>query len=205
MVFPVHLEPRLARRAAGVAAVTAAAGVITVASRSGWIGLSHLAATPNAIAQGKVWLLLTSGVVADRPWLPSLLGFAIVAFAALSVARVRVVVLAALAGQVLATLAVYGFFGLARTVDHGAFVALENTPDIGLSAIIAALDRRRRTGPLVPPPFTPRTRLDRARVHRLRADRLRLPAEPDSARLRAPRRLRARRRDRLLVAAPGAA
>jgi hypothetical protein len=133
----VHLEPRLGRRATGVAAVTAAAGVITLASRSGWIGLSHLAASPNAIAKGKVWLLLTSGMVADRPWLPSLLGFAIVAFAALSVARVRVVVLAALAGQVLATLAVYGFFGLARTVDHGAFITLENTPDIGLSAIIA--------------------------------------------------------------------
>jgi uncharacterized membrane protein YeaQ/YmgE (transglycosylase-associated protein family) len=83
-------------------------------------------------------LLLTSGVVADRPWLASLLGFAIVGFAALSVARVRVVVLAALAGQVLATLAVYGFLGLARTIDHGAFAALENTPDIGLSAIIAA-------------------------------------------------------------------
>jgi hypothetical protein len=134
----VHLEPRLARRAIGVVALTAAAGVITVASRSNWIGPSHLAASPNAIAKGKIWLLLTSGMVADRPWLPSLLGFAIVAFVALSVARVRVVVLAALAGQVLATLAVYGFFGLARTIDHGAFNAVENTPDIGLSAIIAA-------------------------------------------------------------------
>jgi hypothetical protein len=133
----VHLEPRLGRRTGVVAALTAVAGLTTVASRSGWIGSSHLAASPHTIARGKVWLLLTSGVVADRPWLPSLLGFAIVAFAVLSVADVRVVVLAALAGQVLATLAVYGCFALVRAVHPGAFDALENAPDIGLSAIIA--------------------------------------------------------------------
>ena len=80
----------------------------------------------------------TSGVVADRPWLASLIGFAIAAFAALSVASVPVVVLAALAGQVLATLAVYGFLGLTREVHPGAFDTLLNTPDIGLSAVIAA-------------------------------------------------------------------
>lgn len=137
-VLRVHPGHRLGRRAVGVAALTAAAGIVTVASRSGWIGLSHLAASPNAIAKGKLWLLLTSGGVADRPWLASLVGFAVVAFATLSVARVRVVVLAALAGQVVATLAVSGFLGLARALDHDAFNALVNTPDIGLSAIIAA-------------------------------------------------------------------
>jgi hypothetical protein len=134
----VHLEGRLFRRAVAVAALTSGAGVVTIANRSHWIGLANLAASPRAIAQGKLWLLLTSGMVADRPWLPSLLGFAIVGFAALSVASVRVVVLAALAGQVVATLLVYGFLGLARVVDGGAFAGLVNTPDIGLSAIIAA-------------------------------------------------------------------
>jgi lambda repressor-like predicted transcriptional regulator len=133
----VQLEPRVVRRAVAVSALTTMAGVATLASRMGWIGRSHLAATPRAIAQGKVWLLLTSGIVADRPWLASLLGFAIVAFAALSVARVQVVVVAAFAGQVLATLAVYGFIGLARALHAGVFHAVMNTPDIGLSAIIA--------------------------------------------------------------------
>src|SRR5262249_58683811 len=80
----------------------------------------------------------TSGVVADRPWLPSLLGFAIVGFAALSLARARVVFVAALAGHVLATLVVYGFLGVVDAVDHGAFANLDSQPDIGLSAIIAA-------------------------------------------------------------------
>jgi lambda repressor-like predicted transcriptional regulator len=134
----VYLEPRVARRAVAVSALTTTAGVATLASRSAWLGRSQLAASPRAIAQGRVWLLLTSGVVADRPWLASLLGLAIVAFVALSVARTQLVVLAALAGQVLATLAVYGCVGLSRVLHPGVFHALMNTPDIGLSAIIAA-------------------------------------------------------------------
>jgi hypothetical protein len=133
---PRQAQPAL--RTAWIGAATALAGVVTIATRSGLIGLSQLAASPRAVADGKLWLLLTSGVVADRPWLPSLLGFAIVGYAALSVAPVRVVVLAALAGQVLATLAVYGFLGLADAVDHDAFASLVDRPDIGLSAIIAA-------------------------------------------------------------------
>jgi hypothetical protein len=134
----VGLGLPLSNRAVGICAVTAAAGVLTAANRSGAVGLSTLAASPRAIAEGKVWLLLTSGVVADRPWLPSLLGFAIVGFGALSVASVRVVVLAALAGQVFGTLAVYGFLGVVRAIDADAYGSLLGLPDIGLSAIIAA-------------------------------------------------------------------
>jgi lambda repressor-like predicted transcriptional regulator len=110
----------------------------TAANRAGWAGFSHLAASPKGVAEGRLWLLLTSGVVADRPWLPSLLGFAIVGFVALSVARVSVVAAAALAGHVLATLVVYGLLGAADAIDHGAFASLVDQSDIGLSAIIAA-------------------------------------------------------------------
>jgi hypothetical protein len=129
---------RLTARAAGICAAALVAGIATVANRAGWLGLSHLAASPRAVADGKIWLLFTSGVVADRPWLPSLLGFAIVGFAALLLARARVVAAAALAGHVLATLVVYGLLGAADAVDHGAFANLDSQPDIGLSAIIAA-------------------------------------------------------------------
>ena len=128
----------LPARAASIRAATAVAGAVTAANRAGWLDRAHLAASPRAVAEGKLWLLLTSGVIADRPWLPSLLGFAIVGFAALSVAPVRVVVAAALAGHVVATLAVYGFLGAADAVDHGAFAHLLDRPDVGLSAIIAA-------------------------------------------------------------------
>jgi hypothetical protein len=129
---------RLTARAGVICAAAVVAGIATAANRAGWLGLSHLAASPRAVAEGKIWLLFTSGVVADRPWLPSLLGFAIVGFTALSLARARVVVAAALAGHVLATLVVYGFLGAVDAVDHGAFANLVDQPDIGLSAIIAA-------------------------------------------------------------------
>jgi len=129
---------RAIAHAAWICGVAAGAGGVTAANRAGWVRLSDLAASPKAIADGRLWLLLTSGVVADRPWLPSLLGFALVGFVALSLAGARVVVLAALAGHVLATLLVYGFLGAAATVDRGAFAHLVDQPDIGLSAIIAA-------------------------------------------------------------------
>jgi lambda repressor-like predicted transcriptional regulator len=129
---------RSTAHAAWICGATAVAGAATVANRGGWLGFSHLAASPRAVAEGKIWLLLTSGVVADRPWLPSLLGFAIVGFAALSLARASVVVVAGLAGHVVATLLVYGFLGAADAIDHGAFANLVRRPDIGLSAIIAA-------------------------------------------------------------------
>ena len=121
-----------------ICAATVVAGLATGANRAHWADLSHLAASPRAVAEGKLWLLFTSGAVADRPWLPSLLGFAIVGVAALSVARGRVVVAAALAGHVLATLVVYGFLGAVDAVDRDAFANLVGRPDIGLSAIIAA-------------------------------------------------------------------
>lgn len=131
-------QPAVVVRAAWIGAATAVAGLVTIGTRSGAVPLSQLAASPKAVADGRVWLLLTSGVVADRPWLPSLLGFAIVGFAALSVASGRVVIAAALAGHVAATLLVYGFLGLAEAIDEGAFGSLVDRPDIGLSAIIAA-------------------------------------------------------------------
>lgn len=133
-----HGQRRPVVRAAWIGTATAVAGLVTIGTRSGAIPLSGLAASPRAIAEGRLWLLLTSGVVADRPWLPSLLGFAIVGFAALSVAPGRVVVVGALAGHVVATLLVYGFLGIAEAVDGGAFGSLADQPDIGLSAIIAA-------------------------------------------------------------------
>lgn len=128
------LTPRLA----AVAAMTGVAGAMTALSGLGWVNESSLAASPSAIAKGRLWLLVTSGLAADRPWLASLIGFAIVAFAALRLAPVRVVVAAALAGHVLATLAVYGLLGIARVIDHDAFASLVRSPDVGLSAIIAA-------------------------------------------------------------------
>ena len=133
---------RPAASAASIGVATVVAGLVTLATRSGWVRLSQLAATPKGVADGKIWLLFTSGAIADRPWLPSLVGFAIVGFAALSLAEWRVVVLAALAGHVLATLAVYGLLGVAGALDDRAFASLV---DEGRRVRLSGQDARRGT------------------------------------------------------------
>ncbi len=118
------------RPAFSLAAATGIVSGVTVAQRLGAVSLGPFASTPRAIGDGRVWLLATSALVADRPAVPSILGLALVGFAALALAGPRVLWTAAAAGHVLATLAVYGVLHeLAYSVSE---------PDYGTSAIIAA-------------------------------------------------------------------
>ena len=122
----------------GILGATALAGAGTAANRLADVPLSSVAATPRAIGEGKLWLLLTCGLVADTPWLPSLLGFAIVLAVAVYVLPPRQVVAAAIAGQFLSAFVVYGIIDGARLVDGRAFGSVVDLPDFGLSAMIAA-------------------------------------------------------------------
>jgi hypothetical protein len=124
-----------------VLAASAATGVVagvTVANRLGDLSQSLLAATPRAVGDGRVWLLLGSAAIADRPAVPSLVGFWVVALATLLVCSARLCAGVAVAGHVLSALGVYGVIGLARVADPGAFASVVQLPDYGLSAIIAA-------------------------------------------------------------------
>ena len=126
------------RRTVGVAAATAVVGAGTAANRLFGVPLSSFASSPRLVGDGRVWLLVTSGVLADNPWLPSLAGFAIALAVALWVLPGRVVASAALAGQVLSALLVYGSVGLVRLYDAHAFDSVVGQSDFGLSAVIAA-------------------------------------------------------------------
>lgn len=122
----------------GVVAATAVVGAGTAANRLAGLPLSWVAATPRAVGDGRWWLVLTSGLLADTPWLPSLLGFAIVLAVALRVLPARRVVAAGAAGQILSALAVYGVIALARLRDPHAFGSVVDVEDFGVSAFIAA-------------------------------------------------------------------
>jgi hypothetical protein len=100
--------------------------------------LASMAATPRAVGEGKLWLLVTSALLADTPWLPSLLGFAVVLAVALYLLPLRQILAAAAAGQFLSTLLVYGIIGGARLVDWHAFGSVVRLQDYGVSALIAA-------------------------------------------------------------------
>jgi hypothetical protein len=127
-----------AGRPLSLVGATAVVGAGTAANRLAGLPLSSLAATPRAVGDGKLWLLVTSGLLADTPWLPSLVGFAIVLAVALCVLPVRDVVVAAAAGQIVSALIVYGIVGVARLVEPHAFASVIDLPDFGVSAMIAA-------------------------------------------------------------------
>ena len=121
-----------------VLGVAAVAGLDTAANRLAGVPLSSMAATPRAVGQGRLWLLVTSGLLADTPWLPSLLGFVIVLVVALYVLPLRQVLAAAVAGQLVSALLVYGIIGGTRLLDRHAFGSVVDLQDFGFSAMIAA-------------------------------------------------------------------
>lgn len=122
----------------GTAASTAVVGAGTAANRLVGVSLSSFAATPREVTGGRVWLVLTSGVLADDPWLPSIIGFAIVLAFALWVLTPWLVVRVAAAGQVGSAAVVYGAIALTRLVDPQAFAGSIDRLDYGTSAFIAA-------------------------------------------------------------------
>jgi len=101
-------------------------------------GGNGLAASPERIAQGKVWLLISSGLVAEHPVAASLVSFAILAGLTHAVCGGRIFWSAALAGHVGSTVVVYLFIGVARSLAAGAFQTSLWSPDYGVSAISAA-------------------------------------------------------------------
>jgi hypothetical protein len=127
-----------AGRPLSVFGASAVVGAGTAANRLAGVPLSSMAATPRAVGEGKLWLLVTSGLLADTPWLPSLVGFAIVLAVAVYVLPRRQVVAAAVAGQLLSALLVYGIIGGTRLFDRSAFASVVGLEDFGVSAMIAA-------------------------------------------------------------------
>jgi hypothetical protein len=126
------------RRMLGAAAATAVVGAGTAANRLAGVPLSSWAATPRAVGDGKLWLLVTSGLIADDPWLPSLIGFTVVLVVALHALSVQQVVGAAAVGQVVSALLVYAVVGVVHMLDPHLVASLLGLEDYGLSAMIAA-------------------------------------------------------------------
>jgi hypothetical protein len=118
------------RSAAALAGATGAISAVTVANRLGAFDVRTLAATPQSVADGRVWLLLTSTLLADKPAVASIAGFLVVGLAALALCGGRAVWVSALIGHIGSALLVY--LGIALT--HRVVTDL----DYGTSAIIAA-------------------------------------------------------------------
>lgn len=112
--------------------------VFTVLSRLDVLPARTLASTPESLHDGRLWLLASSALVADRPTLASIIGFLVVGLAALTLCGGRTVLLIAALGHICSAVVVYAAIDLAQSVDPSAFESIAHYPDYGTSAIIAA-------------------------------------------------------------------
>jgi hypothetical protein len=118
--------------------LVAAVSALTAAERGHLIPLSVLAASPHAVAEARIWLLLTSALLVQSPFFWSLVSFALLGALTLEVCGPRALWISALAGHIASTLVVYTLVAFARSFDPRAFQALLTAPDYGVSAISAA-------------------------------------------------------------------
>ncbi|HWK27097.1 MAG TPA: hypothetical protein VNS09_11055 [Solirubrobacter sp.] len=132
----------MGRRGAGAGfavAWLAAVVVVSVAQHAfGVLPPERLAATPAAVANGRVWLLATSGFeVAGPPWLELPLAAVLVA-AVIAVLGARTFWVAAVAGHVGATLIAYAGVGVLWLLARPRVERVVHQPDYGISAVMAA-------------------------------------------------------------------
>ncbi|HZS24654.1 MAG TPA: hypothetical protein VFA30_06650 [Gaiellaceae bacterium] len=128
----------MSRGSASVLAATGAISAVTAAARAGAVPLRALAATPQAVLDGRIWLLATSAVVADRPAAASILGFLVVGLVVVRLCGPRVAWAAGAGGHVVSALVLYAALGATRLVDPDGVQDLLHLPDFGTSAVIAA-------------------------------------------------------------------
>jgi hypothetical protein len=111
---------------------------VTLAQNSGVMAVRTVAASPQQIAAGKLWLLVTSGLLVQKPLGLSLVSFAALGALTLIACGYRVLAWSALVGHVLSTLVVYGLLGIGWAASSELFGRIWAAPDYGVSAITAA-------------------------------------------------------------------
>jgi hypothetical protein len=111
---------------------------LTVAHEGRLVSSSVFAATPARVRHGELWLLVTSGLLVQRPIVVSLLAFVALAILAIAFCGAKVMWLCAVIGHVFSTVIVYGLLAAVTLVDPHAFASLQHAPDYGVSAIAAA-------------------------------------------------------------------
>jgi hypothetical protein len=119
-------------------ALVAVVSLLTTAERTGLVPLNDLASSPHAVAEARLWSLVTSALLVSYPIVWSLVTFAFLAALTLRFCGSRVLLIAGVAGHIGSTLAVYAVMALTQTLDPHAFEALSKAPDYGVSAVSAA-------------------------------------------------------------------
>ena len=125
------------RALAGPASVVAYLLALAIVQATGEPEWRTLAASPADVAHGRVWLLLTSGLVIDGvPWLQlAVLALVLaVALERLGAARLWAVALVAHVGSALVA---YAGVGVLWLVDRALVDGVVHAPDYGVSVVLA--------------------------------------------------------------------
>jgi hypothetical protein len=137
-------QMRERRRMTGLGGAVAAAWLALVATfavaRAAW-GVPHpadLGSSPQAVLHGRLWLLLTSGLVIQGPALVQLLGTAVLVVVIVERFGGRLFWLVAAAGHLGATLIAYAGIGVLWLVHRRIVGGVATAPDDGISAVWAA-------------------------------------------------------------------
>lgn len=131
-------------RVHGVAALAAGAWLATVAllaalrAATGWAAPDALAASPQALVAGRVWLLPASGlIVAGAAPALQIAGTALLGWVVLRRIGARAFWAVAVVAHVGATLITYAAIGVLWLVDAHAARPFVDVPDYGISAVSA--------------------------------------------------------------------
>jgi hypothetical protein len=117
---------------------TVAAIVIARAVDPGGVSVHALACSPDALATGRVWTLVTSGFIVSGPPVPQLVMTAIVAVAVVRLAGPAVWWISAIAGHLGATFIAYAGIAAVYAVEPATAEGVAHAPDYGISAVWTA-------------------------------------------------------------------
>ena len=123
---------------AGLVAFLLAIATISVLRFEHILNAAQLAVSPRRVAEGKLWLLVTSGLIATRPAVLALASLVLIAVTALLVCGPRIFWTATLLGHIGATGMAYLVLALARASDPSDHARLVTQLDFGVSAMQGA-------------------------------------------------------------------
>jgi hypothetical protein len=134
---------KLLGRSSASALAAVVAFVVTISTISSLrfehvLSAAELAVSPRRVAEGKLWLIPTSGLIATRPAVLAVASFALLAVSALLVCGPRIFWRATILGHIGATGMAYLVLGLARVSDPSDNKGLVTRLDFGVSAMQAA-------------------------------------------------------------------
>ncbi|HMJ32908.1 MAG TPA: hypothetical protein VK501_03235 [Baekduia sp.] len=124
--------------ASAVAWLAAVAALALARATAGWPAAHELAASPDALERGRLWLLGTSALVVQGPPVLQIAGTAGLIWVVVHRFGAATFWATAVAGHVGGTLAVYAGIGLIWLVDAQAVRHVTDASDYGISAVWAA-------------------------------------------------------------------